>query len=152
MKRVTSAAISTLVLGLLCAAPSAPALAEEGKVQPFIVESYYRIKWGHFDEFMELFKRNHYPILARLEEMGQIQSMNAAFPVHHGGEDSRWDWRMTIVIPDRSKLDAFEKAFAEVTAELYPDAAKLKQEEQRRFSLLLEHTDVPITVDDLSGW
>jgi hypothetical protein len=78
--------------------------------------------------------------------------MNAAFPVHHAGEDSRWDWRMTIVIPDRRKLDAFEKAFAEVTAELYPDAAKLKQEEQRRFSLLLEHTDVPVTQDDLSGW
>jgi hypothetical protein len=39
-----------------------------------------------------------------------------------------------------------------IIAELYPDQALFDQEEQRRFELLLEHMDVPITRDDLSGW
>ena len=47
-----------------------PAQAEEAKPNPFITEAYYRIKWGHFDEFMELFKKNHYPILEALQKQG----------------------------------------------------------------------------------
>ena len=35
--------------------------AGEGK--PFVVEYYYKAKWGHADEFLRLFKKNHYPIL-----------------------------------------------------------------------------------------
>ncbi len=36
--------------------------------------------------------------------------------------------------------------------ELYPDRATFEREEQRRFQLLLEHMDVPISRDDLSDW
>ena len=129
----------------------APSSAEEGS-QPYVIESYYRIRWGHFEEFMELFKKNHYPILERLQELGHIVAMEAAFPVNHAAEESRWDWRMTITLADRRKLDAFERAFGEVKKELYSDAEALAKEEQRRFSLLTGHSDVPIRVDDLSSW
>ena len=33
--------------------------------QPFVVEYYYRAKWGHADEFLRLFKKNHYPLLKK---------------------------------------------------------------------------------------
>ena len=145
-------AVAILALSLTWALATAAPVAAEEDSQPYIIESYYRIRWGHFDEFMALFKKNHYPILARLQELGHIVSMEAAFPVNHASEESRWDWRMTITIADRRKLDAFELAFAEVKSELYPDAEALAVAEQRRFSLLLAHTDVPIQVDDLSSW
>lgn len=30
---------------------------------PITVEYYYRVRWGALDEFIELFERNHWPIL-----------------------------------------------------------------------------------------
>src|SRR5208282_3168915 len=36
---------------------------ETGK--PFVVEYYYKAKWGHADEFLQLFKKNHYPLLKK---------------------------------------------------------------------------------------
>ena len=41
-------------------AQSAP---ETGK--PFVVEYYYKAKWGYADEFLQLFKKNHYPLLKK---------------------------------------------------------------------------------------
>ena len=116
---------------------------------PLITEAYYRVKWGHFDEFMDLFKKNHYPILKKMQELGHIESMAAAFPMNHASEESRWDFRMTIVIPDTK---AFARAFDGVSKELYPDQDKLKRDERQRFSLLTAHTDVVVRRDDLSTW
>ena len=33
--------------------------------RPFAVEYYYTVKWGHTDEFIRLFKKNHYPLLKK---------------------------------------------------------------------------------------
>jgi hypothetical protein len=35
---------------------------------------------------------------------------------------------------------------------LYPDQATFMKEELRRFERLLEHTDIPVHVDDLKEW
>ena len=40
--------------------------------RPFVVEYYYKTKWGHADEFLKLFKKNHYPVLKKEAEMGRI--------------------------------------------------------------------------------
>jgi hypothetical protein len=40
--------------------------------QPFVVEYYYKAKWGHADEFLRLFKKNHYPLLKKEVEMGRM--------------------------------------------------------------------------------
>ena len=136
-----------LVASLLV--PASGALADENDPAPFITEAYYRVKWGHFDEFLELFKKNHYPILARMQQLGHIESMSAAFPVNHASEESRWDFRMTIVIPD---VDAFARAFPGVSKELFPDQDALKEVERHRFSLLTAHTDIVVRNEDVSGW
>jgi hypothetical protein len=49
-------------------AQSAPAASD----RPFVVEYYYKTKWGHADEFLKLFKKNHYPVLKKEAEMGRI--------------------------------------------------------------------------------
>lgn len=119
--------------------------------KPFTVEYYYKVKWGHLDEFKAFYIRNHYPILLREQKMGRILSMNAAFPVNHAGEAARWDMRFTIVWKDAATAhDDFDSSI--IAKELYPDQVKFKAEEQRRFELLLEHMDVPVTIDNLSGW
>ena len=131
-------------------APNAPP-ARAPAAGTFTVEYYYKVKWGHFDEFMELYQRNHYPILQRQRQLGRIVSMAAAYPLYHASEGSRWDLRFTIAWKDAATAhDDFDAS--PIIRELYPDSVRFRTEEQRRFELLLEHTDVPVDVDDLSGW
>ena len=125
----------------------------ESEDQSFAVEYNYRVKWGYFSEFLELYKKNHYPILQRLQEKGDIVDMYAAYPVNHSSENSRWDFRYTIVWKDVKAAHASNLAWENKTIdELYPDRETFEKEEQRRFSLLLEHTDIPIWRDTLSDW
>lgn len=147
MRIVRNAWLVLLAVSCLALTP-AEALADDAPA-PFITEAYYRIEWGHFDEFMELFKKNHFPILARLKEQGHIESIEAAFPVNHASEESRWDFRLTLVIPD---TDAFARAMPGITQALYPDAEKLARDERRRFSLLTAHTDIVVRREDVSKW
>ena len=147
MPTIRSLYIVVLALCGLTLAPS-PSFAEDESA-PFITEAYYRIEWGKFDEFMELFKRNHYPILEELQKQGVIESMQAAFPVNHASEESRWDFRMTITLSDTARM---AREFPKVSKKLYPDREKLAQDERHRFSLLEAHTDIVIRREDLSGW
>lgn len=145
------AIISIVVATFVQADSLAAQETEQSAHKPATVEHYYRVKWGYFDEFYALFRKNHYPILQRLQESGEILEMHAAFPVHHAGEADRWDMRFTIVYANPKHT--YEYVYGpDLINELYPDQETFKQEEQRRFSLLLEHVDVPIRVDDLSDW
>ncbi len=62
-----------------------------------IMENYYKIKWGHTSEFIDLWKKNHYPLLKKTQQSGDIISVKAEVPVLHSSEDSRWDFKVTIV-------------------------------------------------------
>lgn len=146
----------TGVLGMMMLAGVAPADAQTPTASasasaPYAVEYYYKVRWGHFDEFLELYKRNHYPILLREQALGRIVRMDAVFPRNHAGEANRWDMRFTIVWKDVTMTaDGFDTSG--IIKELYPDQVKFRAEEQRRFEILVEHIDVPVRVDDLSGW
>ncbi len=147
MKPIQSLLTAMILVQTLLVAPGVR--AEDVEPTPFITEAYYRIKWGHFEEFMELFKKNHYPILEELQRQGVIESMQAAFPVNHASEESRWDFRMTITLLDTERM---AREFPKVSKKLYPDQLKLSQQERHRFSLLEAHTDIVIRMEDLSGW
>jgi len=150
MRRLVTLTIAIVFL-LGSQGPRGVLAAEEGQRKPFAVEYYYKIKWGHFDEFMELYKRNHYPILQKIQEQGEIVEMRAAYPRNHAGEESRWDFRYTIVWKDAETAHADADRTA-ILEQLYPDKEKFLKEEQRRFNLLIEHMDVPITEEDFAGW
>jgi hypothetical protein len=113
------------------------------KEETYTEEFYYKVKWGYADEFMALFKKNHYPLLKRQLEMGRIVQLKAEAPVFHSTEEGRWDYRITIVWKSRAvKEDGFDEAA--LAKQLYPDHATFKKEEQRRFEILLAHWDVPL--------
>ena len=118
---------------------------------PFPVEYYYKVRWGHFEEWVELYKKNHYPILERLQEMGDIVEMRAASPFYHAGEGTRWDFRFTIVWRNAEVAHA-DSDREPILRELYPDRETFTAEEQRRFQLLEEHLDVPVVPYDLTQW
>ena len=107
----------------------------------FIVENYYKVKWGFADEFINLWKVNHYPLLKKAIEKGDIISIDAEKPRLHSGEDTRWDFKVTLVFKDAKT--AFD---ADLTTpykkQLYPDLDKLEKDEQHRFELLIAHWDV----------
>src|SRR5437879_12882599 len=95
MIRVAQFAVLVVLLGTtsIVSVQSAPATPD----QPFTVEYYYKAKWGYADEFLQLFKKNHYPVLKKQQEMGRIVKVWMDQPRYHATEDGRWDYRFTIV-------------------------------------------------------
>lgn len=116
--------------------------------RPYTVEYYYKAKWGHADEFLQLYKKNHQPILKKRMELGHILKLTMVKPRLHATEDSRWDFRATIVWKNIQVTDeGFSEA--ELARQLYPDSETHKKEEQRRFEILKAHWDVPVVEVDL---
>lgn len=108
----------------------------------FIMENYYKIKWGYADEFITLWKKNHYPLLKKTMESGDIISVKAEKPTLHGGEDTRWDFKVTIVWKNAELGVGKEDPTLRYRSLLYPDTEKLDKDEQYRFTLLIAHWDV----------
>jgi hypothetical protein len=138
---------------LLAAALTAPAIGAAqapppGSTEPFVVEYYYKVRWGFADEFIRLFKKNHYPVLKRQVELGRAQQVTADAPRFHATEDGRWDYRVTIVWKNASVL---HEPFPEAELKrLFPDQETFRREEQRRFEILAGHWDVPVVSVDLA--
>jgi hypothetical protein len=139
------------VLALLWAGHSRLAAAPGDTAgRPYVIEYYYKAKWGHADEFLALFKRNHYPVLKKEMELGRILKVSMVAPRFHATEDGRWDYRVTIVFKNAAVAnDDFDSA--PLIKQLYPDQDTYKKEEQRRFELLEAHWDLPIKDVDLDA-
>lgn len=135
-----------LLSGLLLPAGGAPRTAVQD--QPFVVEYYYKARWGYAAEFLRLYKKNHYPVLKREIELGRIIELTAVAPRYHATEDGRWDYRVTIVWKNAAMAaDSFPQA---ELRRLFPNQETFEREEQRRFEVLLAHWDVPIVKADLT--
>ena len=109
----------------------------------FIIENYYKVKWGYADEFIHLWKINHYPLLKKAIDKGDIISVDAEKPKLHSGEDTRFDFKVTIVFKNE-KLAFDPNLTKQYEKQLYPDLEKLKKDEQYRFELLIAHWDIMI--------
>ena len=133
-----------VLLLMLLLAPMTPAQNTMQSDETFVVEYYYKVKWGYTDEFLRLFKKNHLPVLQEQVKSGRMTRVKVEKPRYHATEDARWDFRVTIVF--KSAATAFMPSpEAEIAKRLYPDQVTFKNEEQRRFEILISHWDVPIT-------
>ena len=111
--------------------------------ESFIIENYYKVKWGYADEFINLWQMNHYPLLKKAMGKGDIISVRAEKPKLHSGEDTRWDFKVTLVFKN-AKLAFDPDLTTPYKQQLYPNLDKLAKDEQHRFELLLAHWDVMI--------
>jgi hypothetical protein len=110
---------------------------------PVTVEYYYKVKWGYHDEFIELFRKNHYPILMEQVKSGRLLKVQAFEPRFHGEGRSDWTF-MTVLVFKNWQALGDGSGTPEITRRLFPDQATYKLEEQRRFEILDAHWDVPL--------
>jgi hypothetical protein len=139
-------ALLTLLFAI-CAGPifAQGAPPQTGADQPYVMEYYYKVQWGRQQEFLQLFLKNHYPLLMKNVEAGRILGVKIDQPANHGTEDGRWDYRVTIRFKNSTLATTSNPNEERFIKELWPDQEKYKREEQRRFEILLAHWDLPIT-------
>jgi len=136
-----------LFLVLLSAAPVfAQGAPPQGSAnQPYTMEYYYKTQWGHQQEFLQLFLKNHYPLLKKIVESGRALSVKIETPANHMTEDARWDYRVTIKFKNSTVATTANPDEASLIKQLWPDQETYKREEQRRFEILLAHWDLPVS-------
>jgi hypothetical protein len=114
---------------------------------PVTIAYYYRTRWGSHDEFVELFDRNHWPILREQLASGRFLNVDARTPRFHGAGDAGWDFLVTITYRDWAAVEAHSEA--EIALRLFPDQEGHRAEERRRFELLEAHWDVVLQPHEL---
>jgi hypothetical protein len=143
-------ALTAFLLAITAIPVASRAQSSAASDKPFVVEYYYKTKWGHADEFLKLFKKNHYPLLKKEVEMGRMLKVWMDQPRYHTTEDGRWDYRVTIVFKNATVAnEAFDEDV--LKKQLWPDQETYTREEQRRFEILDAHWDLPVKTVDLDA-
>jgi hypothetical protein len=112
------------------------------RAQPTTVAYFYRARWGYHEEWLDLFLRNHWPVLREQLRMGRFTDVALYTPRFHGDGRADWTSMVTITYRDWAALEAHSEE--EIKRRLYPDQERFRAEEQRRFELLDAHWDVPL--------
>ena len=146
MRRILLAFLALVFTAYLTAPLKAQGAPPQGGAgQPYAVEYYYKCQWGHQQEFLDLFLKNHFPLLKKVQSTGRILSVKVETPAYHTTEDGRWDYRVTIRFKDSTAATTSNPDEAAFIKELWPDQTTYQKEEQRRFEILLSHWDLPVT-------
>jgi hypothetical protein len=130
------------ILSLLLAISIVPfqAHSQAANNQPYVVEWVYKVKWGYQDEFWQIFQKYQIATLNKEKELGGVLKYEVFRPGLHTSEDHRWDYRIVIYYKDVASSSQGSK----VEKQLFPDQAKMKHEELRRWELTEVHWDLPI--------
>jgi hypothetical protein len=138
-------------LVLLFCAIIAPVLAAQGAPpqggadKPYVMEYYYKVQWGHQKEFLDLFLKNHFPLLQEIQKSGRILTLKIETPANHMTEEARWDYRVTITFKNSTVATTSNPDEEALIKKLYPEQPAYQKEEQRRFEILLAHWDLPVS-------
>ena len=109
---------------------------------------FYTVKWGFQNEFLDLFQKNHYPVLKARMDAGTDTAVRTYQPRYHGDGRSDWTFAVELVVREGAPDTPSEE---EVIRKLYPDQVKFRSEENRRFELLEAHWDVPLVPIDFAS-
>ena len=146
MRKILLVVFASIFAVSLAAPAKAQGAPPQGGVdQPYTVEYYYKCQWGHQQEFLQLFLKNHYPLLKKIEATGRILSVKIESPAYHTTEDGRWDYRVTIRYKNSTLATTANPDEEGIIKQLWPDQATYLKEEQQRFEILLGHWDLPVT-------
>jgi hypothetical protein len=140
-----TAILLTLLVALAPATVAQGAPPQGSADKPYVMEFYYKVQWGHQKEFLDLFLKNHFPLLQKNAESGRIIALKIETPANHMTEDSRWDYRVTITYKNSTAATTSNPEEEALSKKLYPDRAAFQREEQRRFEILLAHWDLPVS-------
>lgn len=107
---------------------------------PYIVEWVYKVKWGHQDEFWQIFKKYQIATLDKEKELGGVLKYEVFRPGLHTSNENRWDYRVIIYYKNAGS----SAGAAGIEKQLFRDQETLKREELRRWELTENHWDLPI--------
>jgi hypothetical protein len=141
-------AFSFLSSILLLSLASIGVVAEDQQqLEPFTVEYYYKITWGYYDEWLALYKKNHWPVLLAEMKSGYIVDVQVHEPQNYGAESHRWDVRITItfknVLVPHGATDRSARR-QQLIERLHPDRKDYEREEQRRWQLVESFWDTEL--------
>lgn len=127
------AAVVVLEGSLPAQAPPATAGSEP------VVESYYKIAPGKTDEWLELYRKEHLPILKERRRAGDILEIVLYRPfLHQGGPP--WDFKVILRYRDFEALGD-RAGQAAIERRLYPDWEAHQKAERRRWEITAAHWD-----------
>jgi hypothetical protein len=142
-----------VVLVLACLASNTSRSESTGALHPCTIEFYYNVKLGHADEWLELYRRNHWPILVAERQAGYIERMEITRPQASWPEPYRWDVRISFTYRHlavaHGQVDAGRAA---TVRRLFPDLAAHKRAELRRFELLDGQWDIELAPVATEAW
>lgn len=150
MRRRAMMAMSTaaLMLAVVVPTPAQAPAAQTAALGTTTTWYFYKVKWGFQDEFVRLFRKNHYPLLKEQQEAGRYVSIKTYVPRYHGDGRADWTFAVELVARDNAPQGQSEE---ELIRKLFPDQATYQKEEQRRFEILDAHWDVPLNAVALDG-
>ena len=72
---------------------------------PITVAYYYKVRWGFHDEWLDLFERNHWPLLRQGMRDGRMLDVKLYKPRFHGDGRADWDVMVTITYRDWAAIE-----------------------------------------------
>jgi hypothetical protein len=116
----------------------APAAASAEKT----VWYFYTVKWGKQDEFLDLFQKNHWPVL-KAQLGSRLTAVKTYVPTYHGDGRADWTFAVSITFKDVATQTG-PSPEQEIVKKLFKDQNAFRAEERTRFELLEGHWDVPL--------
>lgn len=105
--------------------------------QPWAIEVYYEVKDGYEEEFLELYKRNHWPVLQAEIEEGSLVSVEVDSQWFPPPGKHQWDFRVTMVFSNiLYRHELLDRRQDEIEQRLFPDQERFEREERRRLDLV----------------
>ncbi len=128
--------------------PGLPAGAQQAG-GPVLIEYYYKLAPGAMvpggsSEWLDLYKKNHNPILKQLMKDGLLKSEKLYTRRFHAAEPA-WDFKVVMVWRDWAALQEANRREPEIIRALFPDTAAHEREEKRRWELTERHWDDVLT-------
>ncbi len=126
-------AILALVWGLEAQAPPA---SSDPRV---MVEGYYKLAPGKVDEWFELYRTQHLPVLKERQRQGNILRIEIYRPFLHQGAPA-WDFKVILTYRDFATLGD-RAGFEAIERKLYPDWEAHQKAERHRWEITEKHWD-----------
>ena len=94
---------------------------------------FYTVRWGAQDEFLDLFQKNHYPVL-RSQLKSRLTSIKAYVPTYHG--DGRADWTFAVALTYRDTATMTGPSpEPEIARKMFPIRTSSARKSTRHFGL-----------------
>ncbi len=132
---VVFALAATLALTWSLMAQAPPASADSHPV----VESYYKIAAGKSEEWFQLYRTQHLPVLKQRQREGQILKIEIFRPFLHQGAPP-WDFKVILTYRDFSTLGD-RAGFEAIERRLHSDWNAHQRAETRRWEITEKHWD-----------